>query len=101
MAPSVRYATADAGTSLALTTVGDGVPTLFVPPVPFSHLEAGWQVPGVRRFFDLLGRHAEVALFDSRGTGLSDRDQADFSLETLAADIDAVARRLEWSRFAM
>ena len=74
MALSIRYATAADRTNLAVTALGGGVRLLFLPPIPFSHLEVEWQVPGIRRFFERLGRQAEVALFDCRGTGLSDRD---------------------------
>ncbi|MGE3858227.1 MAG: alpha/beta fold hydrolase, partial [Dehalococcoidia bacterium] len=101
MPPAIRYTTASDGVNLAFATRGEGVPVLFMPPVPFSHLEAMWSVPGVEAWFRLLSRGALVALYDARGTGLSDRAAADFSLETMTGDLEAVADRLDWPEFVL
>lgn len=101
MAPTIRYATALDGTSLALTTLGEGVPLLFMPTVPFSHVEAMWELPGVRDWFEQLSRGAEIAIYDARGTGLSDRSRPDFSIEVMTGDLEAVVERLGWDDFAL
>jgi DNA-binding CsgD family transcriptional regulator len=101
MPPSIRYATTEDGARIAFATIGEGPPLLCMPPVPFSHIEAGWRLEGQRRWYEGLGRHLQVALYDGRGTGLSDRDHADFSLEAMTRDLEAVAARLGWERFAL
>ncbi|MEX2446161.1 MAG: alpha/beta fold hydrolase [Dehalococcoidia bacterium] len=101
MTPSIRYARASDGASIALATLGEGAPVLFLPPLPFSHLEAMWESPGQARWFERLSRHAQVAIYDARGTGLSDRDATGFDVETQQRDLEAVAARLGWTRFAV
>lgn len=101
MPPSIRYATTSDGVSIAFATLGEGAPVLFMPPVPFSHVEAMWEAPGQAAWFDRLARYAQVAVYDARGTGLSDRTQAGFTLEEMARDLDAVAERLGWTTFAL
>lgn len=94
MGPRVRYAPAPAGASIAYSTLGEGPAVLCVPPLPFSHLEAGWRVAGLRRWFELLAESAEVVLFDALGTGLSDRANADFSIEALTTQLRALVDHL-------
>lgn len=101
MPPSIRYATTQDGVSVAFATLGEGVPVVFMPPLPFCHLEAMWAVPGIDSWFGRLSQRAQVALYDARGTGLSDRAAADFSIEAMTADLDAVVERLGWEEFAL
>src|SRR5688500_18500433 len=101
MPPTPRYATASDGASVAFATLGEGPPVVFMPPVPFSHLEAMWDAPGQAVWFERLARHAQVAVYDARGTGLSDRRRPEFSIEAMTRDLEAVTERLGWSRFAL
>ena len=101
MAPSIRYATTSDGASIAFATVGEGLPVVFMPPAPFSHLEEMWAAPGQTRWFDRLSRHAQVAIYDSRGTGLSDRSAGAFGLTEMMRDLEAVTQRLGWRTFAL
>jgi DNA-binding NarL/FixJ family response regulator len=101
MAPSIRYATTSDGASISFATVGEGLPVVFMPPAPFSHLEAMWAAPGQQQWFDRLSRHAQVAIYDSRGTGLSDRGVAAFGLTEMMRDLEAVTQRLGWRTFAL
>ena len=101
MTPPIRYATSADGASIAFATLGEGLPLLFMPPVPFSHVEAMWEQPGQREWFERLTRGAQVAVYDARGTGLSDRSRADFSLDAMTADLEAVVERLGWDDFAL
>lgn len=101
MTPSIRYAKTRDGVSIAFATIGEGVPILFVPAAPFSHLEAMWELPGTAHWFERLARHAQVAIYDSRGTGLSDRDVTDFGVEALGRDLDAVVQSLGWTQFVL
>lgn len=101
MAPTIRYATTSDGASIAFAAIGEGVPIVFMPALPFSHLEAMWAAPGQQQWFDRLSRHAQIAIYDSRGTGLSDRTSASFGLTEMMRDLDAVTQRLGWRTFAL
>jgi len=101
MPPSIRYATAADGARIAYSTLGEGPPLLCLPPFPFSHIEAGWRLHGQRDWLERLARHAQVAVYDARGTGLSDREAASFSLEAMTADLEAVRERLGSERCAL
>jgi DNA-binding NarL/FixJ family response regulator len=101
MPPSIRYATTSDAVRIAYATMGEGLPLLCLPPFPFSHLEAGWGLDGQRQWYERLARGAQVALYDARGTGLSDRDRAEFTLDAMTRDLEAVVNRLGWERFAL
>lgn len=109
MPPSIRYGTTTDGVRIAFATLelgpglglGTGVPLLCLPPFPFSHLDAGWRVDGQRRWYEELSRHVEVALYDSRGTGLSERGPQDFRLEAMTLDLEAIVKQLGWEQFAL
>jgi len=98
---SIRYTTTDDNISIAFATLGAGRPLLCLPPFPFSHLEAGWRLEGQRFWYEQLSQSMDVALFDGRGTGLSDRDPIDFSLNAMTLDIEAVVRKLNWNQFVL
>lgn len=71
---------------IAYQVIGSGpVDLLFIHGF-LSHLELAWQDPDFTRFFNELGRHARVILFDKRGVGLSDRIQGAPTLETTIQD---------------
>jgi DNA-binding CsgD family transcriptional regulator/pimeloyl-ACP methyl ester carboxylesterase len=87
--PLYRARSAD-GVTIAWTSVGSGPALLHLPGVPFSNLEAEWRIPVLRRAFNGLARHLRFIQFDGRGTGRSQRDAADLSLDAMLWDIDAV-----------
>ena len=101
MAPTIRYATTADGVSIAFATLGEGVPVVFMPPVPFSHLEAMWSAPGIEAWLGRLACGTQVAVYDARGTGLSDRAAVNFSIDAMIADLDAVVGRLGWDEFVL
>ena len=88
--PDVRYATSADGTSIAWTSIGSGPTLIHLPGVPFSNVEGEWRVPVLRRAFTTLGQDLQFIQYDGRGTGRSQRDVADLSLEAYLADLDAV-----------
>jgi len=97
----IQYVTAADETRIAFTTCGSGMPLVFMPPLPFSHVEAVWTVAGQARWLERLATGATVALYDSRGTGLSEPGRADFSLRAQHEELRAVTRRLGWRAFAL
>ena len=88
--PDVRYATSADGTSIAWTSIGRGPTLIHLPGVPFSNVEGEWRVPVLRRAFTALGAELRFVQYDGRGTGRSQRDMTDLSLEAYLADLDAV-----------
>ena len=95
---NMRYTTTADGVRIAFATAGQGLPLIRAPFAPFSNCQLEWRQG---TFFERLSRHRMVIPFDTRGTGLSDRNVEDFSLEARMLDIDAIADALSLSRFAL
>jgi pimeloyl-ACP methyl ester carboxylesterase len=56
----------------------------------FTHLEAEWEWPDLRRFWENLAERHTVVRYDGRGIGLSDPYTGEFTEETRQRDLDAV-----------
>jgi len=100
MEPRVQYVRTADGVSIAFWTLGDGPPFVYLSGGPWSHVELR-QVPECRRWYERLARIRTLVRYDMRGTGLSDRSVAGFSLDALVQDVEAVADRLGLERFAL
>lgn len=85
--PKVRFFRSPAG-RVAYAQHGRG-PLLICAAWWVSHVEADWDNPGFREFFERLGEHFTVVRYDRIGSGLSDRErdsvELDDEVETLAA----------------
>jgi class 3 adenylate cyclase len=101
MQPRIQYAKTADGVSIAFCTVGEGMPLVHMPFIPFSHMQLEWQLPELRTWHDRLARKRMLVRYDTRGWGLSDRDVADFSLDAQVLDLEAVVDRLGLARFAL
>jgi class 3 adenylate cyclase/pimeloyl-ACP methyl ester carboxylesterase len=55
-----------------------------------SHLEVLWELPECRRFLERYAAMGRVAIFDKRGTGLSDRPSIEASTDDMVPDVLAV-----------
>ena len=91
--PRISYARGADGVSLAFTVAGDGPALVFVPWVPFSNLRMEWQNPLLHQVFEQLARELTLVHYDGRGTGHSQRDVTDVSLEAMVSDLEAVISR--------
>jgi len=89
----MQFATARDGTRIAFGTAGSGPTLLRVPSLPFSHSQREWE--NGSEFYEKLAEKWSVVQFDPRGTGLSERNIEDFSLETRLLDIEAVLDKLD------
>ncbi len=58
--------------------------------MPFSNMRAEWRIPVVAGAFDRLAAGVRFVQLDGRGTGSSQRDVTDLSLDAMLRDIDAV-----------
>ena len=102
MEPRIQYATTGDGVSIAFTTVGKGMPLVNTPPgLPFSHIQMEWEDPDWRGWNERLARGRTLVRYDCRGSGLSDRNVEEYSLETYLLDLEAVVDRLGLERFAL
>jgi DNA-binding winged helix-turn-helix (wHTH) protein/pimeloyl-ACP methyl ester carboxylesterase len=85
----IRYCTTSDGVSLAYSTVGTG-PHIVRVLGHFTHLEAEWEWPDMRQFWQQLAERHTVVRYDGRGIGLSDRYTSEFTEETRQRDLEAV-----------
>jgi DNA-binding CsgD family transcriptional regulator/pimeloyl-ACP methyl ester carboxylesterase len=92
--PLIRYATTADGVSIAYWAHGHGPTLIQLPSLPHSHIQMEWDTAEWRRGFELMATERTVVRYDGRGTGLSQRNVSDFSLEAMLADLDAVMRDL-------
>jgi class 3 adenylate cyclase len=101
MEPRIQYAQTADGVSIAYYTLGEGIPPLVLMPFPTSHVELEWQWPEWRQWYEGLAEKRMLVCYDGRGAGLSDRDAADYSLDALMLDLEAVVDRLGLEKFAV
>lgn len=85
---------------LAYSVVGQG-PTMVVPPGWVSHQELMWSDPDFSGFYGALAAHHRVVTYDKHGTGLSDRDRTDLSLDADVADLERLVDEVAGDRFVL
>ena len=100
MEPRIRYAISVDGVSIAFWTLGRGEPLLYMAGGPWGHVEL-WDIPQCRSWYERLAQERMLVRYDVRGTGFSERDVSDHSLDALVADVEAVVDRLGLDRFDM
>ena len=83
---------------IAYQTFGSGDHRLVWVPGWISHVEAMWDLPELARFLEGLGQFSRVAVFDKRGTGMSDRIDGAATLEERMDDVRAVMDAAEFER---
>jgi pimeloyl-ACP methyl ester carboxylesterase/class 3 adenylate cyclase len=88
--PVTRYATTPDGLSIAYQVLGQGPPNLVWVPGFAAHVELFWGLTGFAHTFRRLAGFSRLALFDKRGTGLSDRSLGTGTLEDRMSDVAAV-----------
>src|SRR5919108_4829986 len=94
MEQDIRFCQLD-GRRLAYATVGEGPPLVFAGRW-VTHLEAEWDDPPVRAFYEELGRRHRVVRYDRLGVGLSDRGlEGPPTLETETGALAAVLAAVE------
>ena len=101
MEPRIQYAQTADGVSIAFWTLGEGRPLVWMGSLPFTHVQLEWQFPELRRWYERLAEARKLVRYDGRGSGLSDREVADYSLDAHMLDLEAVVDRLGLERFAL
>ena len=95
---TIRFCTADDGVRIAYATSGSG-PPLVKPANWMTHLEFDWESPVWRHWLrELSGDHMLVR-YDERGSGLSDREVADYSFDAWVHDLETVVDAMGLERF--
>ena len=97
MEPRIQYAKTSDGVNIAYATAGDGPPLLVVPLPAFSHVQAVWET--FPHILQPLAERFHLVWYDSRGSGLSDREAIDFSMDALIRDVEAVVAGAGLTRF--
>jgi class 3 adenylate cyclase len=101
MQQKVQFCTTSDGVQIAFSVMGEGYPLVLVPGwVSNIELDMEPGAPG-RGYYDAFAEHFMLVRYDKRGTGLSDRNVSDFSLEPRLLDLDAVVARLKLERYAL
>ena len=101
MEPRIQYARTADGVSIAYWTMGEGPALVQMWSIPFCHSQLEWQIPEIAHLLQRLARNRTLVGFDCRGTGLSERNVTDFSLDALVRDLEAVVDHLGLASFAL
>ncbi len=95
----IQYAQSADGVSIAYATVGDGRPIVSMPIPAANHLERGWELFGY--LLHPLAEAFRLVVYDSRGSGLSEREAIDFSMDAMMRDLEGVVARTGLESFAL
>jgi len=85
--PQVQYAKTSDGVNIAFASMGEGPPLVRVGQPGVTHVQRDWTTFPIHQRLIRTGR---LIWYDPRGTGLSDRDAVDFSMEAMMCDLEAV-----------
>jgi pimeloyl-ACP methyl ester carboxylesterase/DNA-binding SARP family transcriptional activator len=85
---------------IAYACVGDGPPLVWTTHW-LSHLAFNWESPIWRHWTEEFARDHAFVHYDQRGSGLSDWENPDFSVDAFVRDLEAVVDALGLDRFAL
>jgi len=86
--------------NIAYADVGDG-PALIKAANWLTHLEYDWESPVWSPLLQRLAAKNRLIRYDTRGTGLSDREVTEFSFEGFVRDFESVVEEVDVDRFAI
>ena len=98
MEPRIQYAKTSDGVSIAYWTMGEGPPVVYVNTPPWSNIEfeaKEWPMHGI------IASRCRLIRYDHRGTGSSQREVGEFSLDAHVLDVEAVVDRLGFDQFVL
>ena len=98
--PRTRYAKSN-DISIAYQVMGEGPLDLIVVPGWMSNLDMQWGLLGYEAWVRRLTSFCRLIVFDKRGSGLSDRDVGDSTLEERMDDLRAVLDAVGSERVAL
>jgi pimeloyl-ACP methyl ester carboxylesterase/DNA-binding CsgD family transcriptional regulator len=100
MRTEVSFATSADGARIAWSRHGSGPPLVRVGTW-LTHLDFDWSSPVWSHWLEELGQRFTVVRYDDRGSGLSDRDPTEYSLDAWLADLEAVVDAARLSTFVL
>jgi len=100
MEPRIRFCKTSDGVSIAYSAEGEGPALLVCPELVESHAQLH-VLPERVAFLNELGKGHRMLRYDTRGTGLSQREVEDVSLAALVRDIEAVVAGAGLERLAI
>ncbi|MCH7578481.1 MAG: adenylate/guanylate cyclase domain-containing protein [Chloroflexi bacterium] len=100
MEQQLGFCTTSDGVSIAYATVGEGAPLVYVTGWP-GHLGLEWEKPVARELLEDLAEGVTLIRYDMRGSGLSDHDVPDLSLDAWVKDLEAVIQKLQLDQFTL
>jgi len=100
MEQQIRFCTTSDGVRIAYAIVGQG-PPLVLAWGWVGHLQFEWNDPDWRAFLERLAQGRLLVRLDKRGTGLSDWDAPNLSMEGQVCDLEAVVEALGLESFAL
>jgi len=100
MKQHIQFCQTHDGVRIAFAKAGDG-PPLVRSANWFTHLELDWDSTIWRHWFEALADGRTLVRYDPRGSGLSDRNVDDFSLEAWVSDLKAVVDAAGLQRFPL
>ncbi len=101
MKPELAQTMTADGVAIAYAVTGSGPTLIRLPWVPFSNVVAEWRIPSLHRAYFALSDHLRLVQYDGRGTGHSQRDVDEVTLETMLRDLEAVVEATGSQRFAL
>ncbi len=99
--PQIRYTKTSDGVSIAYFAIGSGRTLVYMPPMPWTHIELEWKVDDLRLGAEAAARAGRYVRYDGRGFGLSDRNERDFSVDAMVRDLEAVVDAVGLESFAL
>jgi pimeloyl-ACP methyl ester carboxylesterase/DNA-binding CsgD family transcriptional regulator len=100
MKQQIQFCQTHDGLRIALAKAGEGPPIVRTANW-FTHLELDWESAIWRHWFEALADGRTLVRYDPRGSGLSDRNVDDLSLETWIRDLEAVVDTVGLRRFPL
>lgn len=97
--PQIQYARTSDGVSIAYATAGEGPCVILVPSSPNTHSQRQWDM--MPDLYSGLTQRFHAIWYDSRGSGMSDRNATDFSRAAMVTDLETIADRAGGREFAL
>ncbi len=98
MEPLIQYATTSDGVTIAYAEAGTGTPLVAIQPPPYANIEVEFRDWEWHR---IMASRRRLIRFDNRGSGLSQRDVEDYSLDAMVSDVEAVVDALDLPPFVI
>jgi class 3 adenylate cyclase len=91
MEPQIQYCKTSDGVSIAYYAIGSGPALVGMSPHLGVSITKELEIPAMRRITEQTSRVFTYIRYDHHGSGLSDRDDHDLSLDSFVRDLEAVA----------